>query len=290
MEQRSPELQEAARKGRLTASSIGAVMGLDPYRGPEDVIRAMVREAKGAESEFTGNVATEYGTFHEDGAAFEYTLETGLEIDPGEGFYTHGVFLGAFHDKLVNDGLLEIRCPYGLRDAQAPVRFKTVGEQPHYYARMQLKMYVTGREWCHFYQWAPNGTRLDMVEYNAEFVEAEILPAAEMFLLDLAGALNDPDEYLEPLRKEINTKHAAKLVAEYEELQEAIDRADERKKDILDEMVRMSDGRNALIDGHKLTKVDKKGSVSYAKAVKEHLPKLDLEPYRGKASTSWKFT
>ena len=290
MEQRSKEWF-AARKGRLTASSIGAVMGLDPYRGPEDVIRAMVREAKGAESEFTGNVATEYGTFHEEGAAFEYTLETGLETDDGEGFYTHGHFLGASPDKLVNDGLLEIKCPYGLRNAEAPVKFKSLKEeQPHYYAQMQMQMHVTGREWCHFYQWAPNGTRLELVKYDAEYITAEILPAATQFLANLIKALADPDEYLEPLRKEINTKHAAKLVAEYEELQEAIDRATERKKDILDEMVRMSDGRNALIDGHKLTKVDKKGSVSYAKVVKEHLPKLDLEPYRGKASTSWRFT
>lgn len=289
MEQRSEEWF-AARKGRLTASSIGAVMGLDPYRGPEDVIRSMVRDQHGAESEFTGNVATEYGTFHEEGAAFEYTLETGNEVDPGEGFYTLGAYLGASPDGLVNDGLLEIKCPYGLRNAEAPVKFKTLKEQPHYYAQMQMQMYVTGREWCHFYQWAPNGTQLELVKYDAEYIEVELGSAAEVFLLDMAGALADPDEYLEPLRKEINTKHAAKLVAEYEEMQEAIDRATERKKDILDEMVRMSDGRNALIDGHKLTRVDKVGGVSYAKAVKEHLPKLDLEPYRGKASTSWKFT
>ena len=84
MDQRSEEWF-AARKGRLTASSIGAVMGLDPYRGPEDVLRAMVRDHHGAESEFTGNVATEYGKFHEEGALFEYTLETGIEVDPGEG-------------------------------------------------------------------------------------------------------------------------------------------------------------------------------------------------------------
>ncbi len=289
MEQRSPEWF-AARKGRLTASSIGAVMGLNPYRGPEDVLRAMVRDQHGAESEFTGNVATEYGTFHEEGAAFEYTLETGIEVDPGEGFYKHGDFLGASPDGLVNDGLIEIKCPYGLRNKEAPVRFKTVGEQPHYYAQMQMQMHIAEKEYCHFYQWAPNGTRLDMVEYNAEFYLGEILPAIILFEINLRQALADPDEYLEPLRKEINTKHAAKLVAEYEELQEAIDRATERKKDILDEMVRMSAGRNALIDGHKLTQVERKGSVSYAKAIKEHLPKLDLEPYRGKASTSWKFT
>ena len=48
----------AARKGRITGSSAGAALGLCPWRSPDDVIRAMVREYHGAESDFKGNPAS----------------------------------------------------------------------------------------------------------------------------------------------------------------------------------------------------------------------------------------
>jgi predicted phage-related endonuclease len=64
MEQRSAEWH-AARVGKITASRVGAILGNSPYKTRDDVMREMVREALGAELEFTGNVATEYGTANE---------------------------------------------------------------------------------------------------------------------------------------------------------------------------------------------------------------------------------
>ena len=43
MEQRSEEWFEA-RKGLVTGSSVGAILGLDPNRTKADVLRAMVRD------------------------------------------------------------------------------------------------------------------------------------------------------------------------------------------------------------------------------------------------------
>ena len=51
MEQRSTEWF-AARKGRVTGSSVGAILGLSPFMSPDDVMRRMVRERNGAASEF----------------------------------------------------------------------------------------------------------------------------------------------------------------------------------------------------------------------------------------------
>ena len=59
--QRSKEWFEK-RKGLITGSSVGAILGVNPWRTPADVMRSMVREYHGAESEFKGNIATEYGT------------------------------------------------------------------------------------------------------------------------------------------------------------------------------------------------------------------------------------
>ena len=60
MEQRTPEWFEQ-RKGRITGSRVGAILGMSPWQKPADVLRAMVREYHGASTEFTGNPATDHG-------------------------------------------------------------------------------------------------------------------------------------------------------------------------------------------------------------------------------------
>ena len=289
MKQQTPEWF-AARRGRIPASVIGAIMGTAPYMTRDDVIRQMVREHFGAESEFEGNIATEYGNRNEEGARLEYEMETESTVTEC-GFYTGEPDIGASPDGLLaHDGLLEIKCPFGKRKITDAAEFKPLADQPHYYAQIQMQLYVTGREWCHFFQWAMGATKLEHVEYDAEFVEAEMLPAIAHFRIDLAQAIAKPDEHLEPLRKEINTTLAEKLIAEYDELRDAEDRAKERAKEVLAELVEISGGKNALIHGRKLTNVQRAGSVGYARIVKAELPDIDLDQWRGKPSSSWRLT
>ena len=120
IEQRTTEWFEA-KKGKVTASSVGAILGLSPFMKPEDVMRNMVRDYHYAEREFKGNVATEYGTFHEDMAKIDFEMEMKTKIKEA-GFYTikyqfGGDWLGASPDGFVFGGdIVEIKCPYGQRD------------------------------------------------------------------------------------------------------------------------------------------------------------------------------
>ena len=59
------------RVGRVTGSNVGAVLGVNPYKTPDDVIRQMVRDYHGADPEFKGNAATCWGSFNEEGAQAE---------------------------------------------------------------------------------------------------------------------------------------------------------------------------------------------------------------------------
>lgn len=77
---------------------------------------------------------------------------------------------------------------------------------------------------------------------------------------------------------------------EYDQLSEAIDNATERKKEVLQELIALSGDKNALIWGRKLTKVEKEGAISYAKAIKDLAPDVDLSKYKGKPSTSWRLS
>ena len=280
MEQRSPEWHEA-RKGRITASMVGAILGLSPNLSRAGAMRRMVRDAHGAEPEFTGNIATEYGEFNEDGAVAEYEMETGNRIQK-VGFIPHEDWAGCSPDGLINaDGGLEVKCPFGKRKEGD---LKPLEDQPHYYAQVQFSLWVTGRKYWHFYQWTPRKTKLEVVLPDQAWRD-ENLPKLRQFYAEFLA--EDPAPHLEAKRVEVDTLEAARIVAEYDQLAEAIENAEARKKELLAEMVRLSGDRDAVFAGRNLTKISKAGSVSYAKAIAELLPGADLEKWRGKPSSYW---
>ena len=169
MEQRSPEWF-AARKGRITGSSVGSILGLSPFGKRDDVMRRMVRDYMGLPTEFTGNVATEWGTLNEPGALKEYEMITGNTVEPAT-FVMYEDWLGASPDGLIDqDGLVEIKCPFGLRQKDDP-KFKTIEEQPHYYTQIQIQLLVTGRKWCDFFQWTPKNMAIQTVNYSDSYTQ-----------------------------------------------------------------------------------------------------------------------
>ena len=287
IEQRSPEWFEA-RKGKLTGSNIGAALGINPWKTPDDLIRQMVREYHGAESEFAGNVATEYGTAHEPLALIDYEMATGSTVTDC-GFFVHPDFdwLGASPDGLIGFlGLIEIKCPYGLRNETSP-EFKQLADQPHYHAQVQIELACTGRLWCDFYQWTPNGgSHVERVDFDQAWF-TDNLPVLIAFYHRYINELDNP-EHLEEKHKEINTQQAKLLIDEYQDLTDSIDQATERKKEVFDELVKLAKGRNSLIWGRKLTQVERKGAVDY-KSIPQ-LKGLDLEQFRKKPTNFWRLS
>lgn len=286
MEQRTQEWFDA-RKGRVTASLAGALLGMSPHMSKADAMRVLVRSMHDLPSEFQGNVATEYGTFHEEGALAEYKMETGNKVE-AKGFLPFQDWLGASPDGLVNTyGMIEIKCPFGKRKENPPI-FKSIKELPHYYAQMQIQMFCSdGRDWCDFFQWSPAGTQTERVWEDLDWIDDNITKLHALW--EEAKAAN-PADAAAPKRAIVDTPASKKLVAEYDELSDAIDLATERRKEILASMVLIAGGKDVEISGRKLTRVKKKGSVSYAKALTAAAPDFDLEPYRGDPSESWKFT
>lgn len=286
MEQRSPEWFEA-RKGRITASLVGAILGLNPYMTRADAMRVMVREALGAEREFTGNVATQWGVNNEDGALIDFRFKTGLDVQKA-GFILFEDWAGCSPDGLVGDNAgVEVKCPYGLRTSPCPVPFKTLAEQPHYEAQVQFSMFVTGRSEWHFFQWTPNETRNEIAARSQEWIDRHV-PVLRQFHAEFLDELKSPAEHLAPKRAVLDTHEARAMVQEWDALKERIAAAQECQRDLLDSMVSLAGGKDALFAGRKLTCVEREGAIAYARAVKEHLPDLDLDKYRGKASRFWR--
>ena len=135
--------------------------------------------------------------------------------------------------------------------------------------------------------WSANGSKLERVDPDQEWLD-ENLPKLRQFHAEYLDAIKAPDEHLKPRRVQIDTAKAALMLQEWDDLAEAIERTEARKKALLEEFVLMAGNGNAEICGRKLTLVERAGSISYAKALAELAPGADLEKWRGKPSSSWR--
>lgn len=281
IEQRSKEWFEQ-REGRITGSKIGAILGLSPFATPEDVMRDMVRDYHGAEREFKGNIATDYGTENEPNAVEDYKMESGNDVEDAP-FVVHPElnWLGASPDGYVNDNkLLEIKCPFGKRHEQDDNAFTPIEEQPHYMAQMQYQMFCTGRFECDFYQWSPYASKLreESVKFDPEFID-ETLPKLEAFY----------ERYLEECKPENAWRYldGGEVAQRYKMAKAAMGAAKAELDEAKEALIEVTNGKGGKVGDLNVTKAERKGSIAYAKAVKELLPDADLSKYEGKPTSYW---
>jgi putative phage-type endonuclease len=292
-DQRTQEWHDQ-RKLRITGSRVGAILGLSPWQTRDDVLRAMVREYHGAESEFKGNPATDHGNANEQRAVLAFMRETGLNVEKC-GFFPYGDRMGASPDGLTDDGgVLEIKVPFGLRNGG---EFKTLANQPHYAAQVQMEMLSAGKKHAYFAQYiSPKGDPLSP-DYVREQINVERVDIDETWLdrnldaishfYDLLLSELDNPEHLEPLRVIID---AQEVLDEIDALR-ARQKADEaREKELLSVLIKQADGKNALVNGRKLTLSKDSKSVAYAKDIAELCPEADLSKWTSVKRGSWRLT
>jgi putative phage-type endonuclease len=303
-EQRTAEWFKS-RRGRITGSVAGALLGLSPWARPQDVIRALVRDWHGAEPEGDPDAPPlVWGRANEDTAKLSLELEHGLEVEP-VGFMSHATWLGASPDGLTTlpahfygdrfsepvRAVVEIKTPYGKRNDSAPV-FKPLAEQEHYAVQVQLELLCAAVEWAVFYQWAPGGDRIEVVPRDQAALDW-MLPRLREMHAKLQEAIANPEMHLGPRLREVATLESDKLVQEYSELQDAIDRAKSRADEIRAQLIELAEGEPSIVGGAKVTPYERAGSLkgtALLKRLKELDPTIDEEAFRGKPSKSWRIT
>lgn len=271
-EQRTAEWFEQ-RKHKITGSRVGAILGLSPFSSPNKIMQEMIDDYKGVAKPFESNPALDYGVYNEPNALASFMQETGFKVK--EAYFEVSKeydWLGASPDGYIGrESLVELKCPFSKKDSS---EFKSLLEQEHYYAQVQIQLLVTGRKKCYFFQWSPVGTMLETVRIDQNWLEINI-PKLKAFY----------DKYLELRDK--NFANADKLIDDYKANKEKIKKIEEDNAKILEELLAITNHENYKCDSGQLFKTERAGNISYANIVKEHLPDLDLTPYRGNPTVSW---
>lgn len=302
MEQRTPEWF-AARKGKITGSRVGAILGHNPHSTREDVMREMVRDHFGAKREFEGNDATRWGEEHEPYAKAWYEKHTGRTVDT-TGFVVHEQypFLAASPDGLVgmHEGV-EFKCPFYARKPYSVFSSK----KRHYYDQCQLVMAVCGLKAMDFVVWLnDNLATVERVDIDPDWIVSS-MPALREFIDEYESIIKDPARAKPYLATK---KEPAKEYAFVESLEmdrlwlltQKLERLDAERAPIAEEHKALREqlfGRHGYATNGmlRLSCVERKGGVDYDRlfsdlGINEIIRQrgIDLDSYRRPANFAYK--
>tara|TARA_R110001599_G_scaffold173340_2_gene365154 strand:+ start:7389 stop:8270 length:882 start_codon:yes stop_codon:yes gene_type:complete len=285
-ELQNTEAWHKQRKGRITASRVGAILGHNPYQSADDTMREMVREFHGCPREFEGNIATEWGNKHEEEAITDYMIETG-NISVDHGFIAYEDWAGCSPDGLIGDnGGLEVKCPFGKKLFKA-------ADREYYLDQVLFSLYITDRDWWDFSVWDSKGgltvetfTKETAQDWWKEYEQA-LIDFHSKYLFTIASKeLSAP--YIKDLERELVDSEFEELTERYKQAKALSDEAAEQLKEVKAELIlraESEDIKKVSGFGVSVSRVEKKGNIQYAKI--PELKKMDLEKHRAKSSMYW---
>lgn len=176
------------RRNKLTASNLGACMGIVSYTSRQQAYdRAVGRDTfqvplptdphsrwllTGSSSPLPcasrlvaaiaqGNDACQWGTDNEPRAIRDYAKRTG-NVVVAAGLLVHPTipWMAGSPDGLVGtEGMIEVKCPYY---RQVPHETLPL----HYYCQINALLECSGRKWCDFVSWTPNSMKIQRINHD----------------------------------------------------------------------------------------------------------------------------
>ncbi len=275
------------RQGRVTASRIAAVLGISPYATADDILREMVRDTFGAEPEFVGNRATEWGTEHEylGIAAWENEYQEPLRFTgEQQRFRVHPLFdiLGVTPDGLTDDGnVVEVKCPlWG--------GYSVWQDVPWYEMQIRLAIECVGADWGDLVVWRPGGAVISRIERDPWWID-EHLPTLTAFVERYEQAISDEAIHgpmLEPLRDMRSDAEWSDAATRYRECVALEKAAAANTADARAHLLSLTD-KPAKGAGVSVSKSVRKGSTDWKALAGKYAPDADPDDFRKDETTVW---
>lgn len=205
----------AARKGRITASNVAALLGLVPWTPADEAYKRFIGTSSGCVS----NVACDWGTKHEPTALAAYSRLYG-QTPTLSGLHLHEEmqWLAASPDALVGtDGCVEIKCPFWRRRNQSRAE-PHPGVPLYYYIQMTAIMACCKRKWCDFVSWTPHTMHVTRVHFDPTLLSS-LCAALEPFLAAAQAGVQDIEEtmLLTTEERHVLTQHVEESLCTHKE-------------------------------------------------------------------------
>lgn len=266
----------------ITTKDAPAALGLNKNVSPEQLMRKLVRAEKGLPPENNAaQIIIDYINAHEPLAQMDFLAASGELVEK----FNAEIYRGYLSSRplAAGENIVLIKTPFELRNSKKPV-FKSIEEQPDCYAQIQLDMLINDHKHAYFYQWAPCGYKIEVVEINDNYI-FDALEKLDKFFSKIYTELDNPD-HLKAEFKEINSLIALDLIHKYDNLSAKIEDDTAQKNQVLEDIIKLCDNKPALINGRKLSEIERLGNVDY-KLIPE-LKDIKLDKYRKKSSKYWR--
>ena len=308
---------KAKRIGRVTASIAGEILCQRPDQIKKlqsgtyslenaddveqlqfDIMSEKIREMHGLPSNrFTNYVKDNilaYGNDNEMEAIKHYAkvefppvkltdIETGLATKVAEGHQ----WLCATPDGIIGDTLLEIKCPYGMREADknSDKQFKSilpdengVSQLPHYYAQVQIQLFVFKKKMAKFCQWgACLPMKIEELNYDQHWINTN-LPKLKSFHQQM-HKISDDKMLAKPYlaEKEVDivldqnminfTREIKRLESNKKQAEEMLQKA---KQDLVDQIIQGDyNARSVLANGLRVKYYEGRRTIDYKRLLSE---------------------
>jgi putative phage-type endonuclease len=282
LEQRSDAWYQA-RVGKITASNVGAILGVSPYSTADDVMRSMVRDHFDAEREFKGNIATQWGEDHEAEAIAALERDQGVFVEAcGLIVHPKHEWLGASPDGLVGDDtVIEVKCPF-------KKEMFNLSTRPDYMAQVQIQMACAKREFGLFGVWVPEYIEVTEVLYDGDWFD-EALPKLKEFHDSYLAIIADDElaePYLEDLIQDMSDDEWINVAADYETAKDSMEYHKKAMAIAKERLVELAQGRKSKGGGVLVYPIKGRQATDY-KAMLADNPSIDTDDYKKTGAASW---
>lgn len=266
------------RRTKITATDAGVIMGLNPWKTPLQ----LWEEKLGLREPQAVNDKMREGSLMEGEARVFFNEKLTTDFKPVVLESCIHPFMMASLDGMDHLGrIMEIKCGKGSHELALQYEIP-----PYYMSQLQKQMYVSDINFCFYCSYRSKEDNIFWtVNRDDAFIEKMIEAEKEFYrcMMEFQAPPATDRDYTNMdsrdwrLHTEVwkSTKAQIKLLEAKEEC-------------LRNELIAMCDGKSSQGNGVRVSKQVTKGRIDYTKI--EELKNIDVEKYRGKAVTSYRFT
>jgi putative phage-type endonuclease len=284
-EQRSPGWF-AERQGKITGSTVGAILGVSSLMTSEDVLKRIVRGALQGDGGDSPNIAMQWGIDNEDNALALVSLETEIEFQKC-GFITHPThdWFGSSPDALYENenqelSPVEVKCPYSRK-------IVPLSEREDYWHQVQAHLFVTGADQGIYAVWTPTAHHIEFVDCDLDWWKKVETPL-KRFHEQVCELINNPElaePYLTDAIVDRDDEYWQDAVTQYRLAVLSAQKAEDAQKKARDTLIKMAGGISTRGNGVIVRCTKARKVVDYKQAALFH--GVPLDPFTKTSKEFW---